>query len=188
MIQADYRQARILCAMVSLLVAVLWCSPTGFAADPGASSSAPVEPSSQPAEAEDIQTRGLNPRPEKVPGGAKILPAPMQPGGGLPQHLCHQVTHMLTQCKCFNPAACQGLIGICPGACPAGSQSCECIPMSRGASPPLPPNLCGYQVPLTVTQCSCHNEADCQLLATVCPGSCPAGSHSCQCTPLQRGR
>ena len=187
---ATRRQCHLLSAMCRLLVVMLLCGlSVGFAAVPGRPPSSPPEPSSQPAEGGDIQERGLkNPRPGPAPEGAKILPAPKQPGGGLPQHLCRQVTHMVAQCKCFNQSECQALTGVCPGACPAGSQTCECIPMSRGTSPPLPPNLCAYQVPLTVTQCSCHNEADCQLLATVCPGSCPAGSHSCQCTPLQRGR
>jgi hypothetical protein len=186
---ANCRQRRNLCATLSLLIALIVCGePIGFAADPEAPSSSPPVPSSQPTEAGgDIQERGLtNARPGPSLGGEKILPPPTQPGGGPPPNLCHQVTQMLTQCKCFNQVDCQSLTTICPVACPTGSQSCQCIPTFRGTPPALPPNLCGYQVPLTLTQCSCSNDADCQVLATICPGACPVGSHSCQCTPLQR--
>jgi hypothetical protein len=186
--QANRRQRRNHCVALFLLVVMVLCGlPIGFAADSEAPSSSPPEPSSQPTEAGDIQERGLtNPRPGTSLGGAKTLPPPTQPGGGLPPNLCHQVTQMLTKCKCFNQRECQKLTTICPAACPTGSQSCECIPTFRGTPPALPQNLCRYQVPLTVTQCSCSNDADCQVLTTVCPGACPVGSHSCQCTPMQR--
>jgi hypothetical protein len=172
----------------ALLVGLLWCGvQSAMAAEPEAPSSSSEEQSSQPTEAGDIQERGLlNVRPGPALEKAKILPSPSQPGGGLPPNLCHPVTQMLTQCKCFNQADCQALTTICPAACPSGSLTCQCVPMFRGTPPVLPPNLCGYQVPFTFTQCSCNNDADCQVLATVCPGACPVGSHSCQCTPMQR--
>ena len=44
----------------------------------------------------------------------------------------------------------------------------------------------GEKVPLTLTECSCHNVAECQLLSPFCPSSCPAASQSCTCWPLQR--
>ena len=187
MMHAMRRQYRLLCAMFCLLVVMPLCALSiGFAADPAPSPSSPLESSGQPPEGGDIRERGLrNSGQGPAPGEAKIPPAPMPPGG-LPPNLCHEVTQVHRQCKCFNQVECQALTGICQGACPAGSQRCECTPTFRGTSPPLPPNLCGYQSPFTITQCSCHNAADCQLLATVCPGSCPAGSHSCQCAPLQR--
>ncbi len=120
----------------------------------------------------DVQERGLTPFPlEKVPGGRKMLPQPPAPGGTPPPQLCHTENIMMTQCKCFNQAECQPLTALFPGSCPAGSQHCEFVPMSRGAMPFLPPNLCGYQVPLTLTECSCHNAAECQLLSPFCPGA-----------------
>jgi hypothetical protein len=135
----------------------------------------------------EIQERGITPLPlEKALGGRKVLPNQPVPGGSPPPQLCHTETIMMTQCKCFNQAECQALTALFPGSCPAGSQHCEFVPMSRGAMPPLPPNLCGYQVPLTLTECSCHNAAECQMLSPFCPGSCPAGSQSCTCRPLQR--
>jgi hypothetical protein len=106
---------------------------------------------------------------------------------GLPAKLCHEVTLMRTQCKCANATDCQVLSTLCPGSCPVGSQSCQCNPLFRGTPPPLPQNLCGA-VPWTITQCSCDNQADCQLLLTVCPVLCPAGSQSCQCSPGQTTR
>lgn len=178
-----------LCATASLFIVTLLCGdPIGFAAEPQAPSSSAQEQQSQPPEGGEIQERGLIPKvtPYKMPGESKVLPPPKQPGG-LPAHLCHTVTHMMTQCKCFNQADCQALTAICPGSCPAGSQSCQCVPMFRGTPPPLPPNLCGYQVPLTVTECSCHSQAECQLLSPFCPSSCPVGSQSCTCRPLRRG-
>ncbi len=111
---------------------------------------------------------------------------PPLPQEGPPPQLCHADTHMMSQCKCFNQTDCQALTALFPAPCPAGSQHCEFVPMSRGTMPPLPPNLCGYQVPWTVTECSCHNQAECQLLSPYCPGSCPVGSQSCTCRPLQR--
>ena len=175
-------------ATVSLfIVTLLWGVSIGFAAESAAPSSSAQEQKNQPAEAGDIQERGLtNPRPGPSLGGAKMLPPPSQPGGSLPPNLCQQVTRELTQCKCFNQSDCQSLTAICQAACPAGSQTCECVPMFRGTPPPLPRKLCHYQVPITITQCSCHNDADCQVLANICPASCPVGSHSCECTPLQR--
>jgi hypothetical protein len=186
--QANRRQHRSLSAMLSLIIVTLLCGvPIGFAAESAAPSSSQPEPSSQPTEAGDIQERGLrNARPGPAPGAAKTLPPPSQPGGDLPPSLCHPMTRMLTQCKCFNQTDCQTLSALFPGPCPVGSQHCEFVPMSRGTMPPLPPNLCGYQVPFTVTECSCHNQAECQLLSPFCPGSCPVGSQSCECTPLQR--
>lgn len=125
--------------------------------------------------------------PGKVPRGVLERPRqPAQPQGGLPPNLCQQVTHMVPQCRCSNPTDCQVLTGLCPGSCPAGSQTCQCSPMFRGTPPPLPPSLCGYQVPIVMTQCSCSNAADCQVLSPFCPGACPVGSLSCQCNPLQR--
>jgi len=58
---------------------------------------------------------------------------------------------------------------------------------SRAHAPPLPPNLCGYQVPFSWAECSCQNVADCQLLSPYCSGSCHAGSQSCTCRPMRRG-
>ena len=138
---------------------------------------------------EQIQERGVTPKVAPftvVPGISKMPPPSKTPDGGLPANLCHPVTHMLTQCKCFNQAECQPLTTLFPNSCPASSQHCEFVPMSRGTMPPLPPNLCGYQVPLTVTECSCHNATECQQLTTICQGSCPAGSQSCTCRPMQR--
>jgi len=172
----------------SLFLAILWCGvPIGFAAEPATPSSSSRDQPGQPTEAEDIQGRGLTiPRPGPALEGTKMLPGPTQPGGALPPDLCQPVTHDVTQCKCFDQADCQTLTALCPGSCPAGSQSCQCIPLSRGTLPPLPRKLCHYQVQQTFTQCSCQNEADCQRLANICPGSCPIGSHSCECSPLQR--
>lgn len=187
--QANCRQHRMLCGMLPLLIVIALSSvPIGLAADAEVPASSPTESSSQPIEAGDIQERGVIPKisPGQVQREKKILPPPTQPGGGLPANLCHPVTHMMTQCKCFNRSDCQALTAICPGSCPTGSQSCQCVPLFRGTPPPLPPNLCGYQVPLTVTECTCHNQAECQLLSPFCPGSCPPGSQSCNCTPLQR--
>jgi hypothetical protein len=142
----------------------------------------------QTAEGDAVQERGvtkgaIGTLPGKILEGTQ----PPQPGGSPPLQLCHEVTHMMTQCKCFNPVECQRLTAICPGACPAGSQTCQCVPMFRGTPPPLPHHLCRYQAPLTTTECSCHNQTECQLLSPYCPGSCPAGSQSCTCTPLRRG-
>lgn len=111
-----------------------------------------------------------------------------QPGTSPPARLCHTETIPMTQCKCFNQAECQALTALFPNSCPAGSSHCEFIPMARGTMPPLPQNLCHYQVPMSVTECSCNNAADCQLLSPFCPGSCPAGSTNCTCRPLKRGR
>ncbi|MEO8325321.1 MAG: hypothetical protein ABI618_05690 [Nitrospirota bacterium] len=134
-----------------------------------------------------VQERGLTDFvPRTGVEGSKIHPPSKQPSGGPPPQLCHTETIMMTQCKCFNQPDCQALTALFPGSCPAGSQHCEFVPMSRGTMPPLPPNLCGYQVPWTVTECSCHNQAECQLLSPWCLGSCPAGSQSCTCRPMQR--
>lgn len=143
------------------------------------------EPDEQPGG--EIQERGLTKgNLKKIPRGTKVKPPPNLPGGNLPANLCHQETHMMTQCQCSNSADCQVLSNLCPGSCPIGSQTCQCTPLFRGTPPPLPQNLCGYQVPFTITKCSCSNDADCQVLSSICPGSCPVGSQSCQCTPLQR--
>lgn len=156
------------------------------------SSNSPTDHGSSAQEPEEdpggeIQERGLTKGPlQKMPRGTKVKPPPNQQGENLPANLCHPETHMMTQCRCSNDTDCQVLSTLCPGSCPTGSQSCQCTPMFRGTPPPLPPNLCGYQVPLLITKCSCSNTTDCQVLAEFCPGSCPVGSQSCQCTPLQR--
>ena len=166
-------------AIVSLFIVTLVCSvPIGFAAESAAPSASVQEEKTQPAETGEIQERGLK---KDAPG--QVKKAPNQPEGGLPANLCHQV--MTTECRCFNSTDCQVLSALFPAACPVGSQSCQFIPMFRKTPLPLPPNLCGYQVP-GLTQCSCSNVADCQVLSTLCPGSCPVGSQSCQCTPMQR--
>lgn len=169
------------------VISLLWGASMGSAEEAQIPSSLAHEELSQPGEEGDIKGRGLH----KVPRGKNpreiFAPRqPQQPEGGLPPHLCQQITHMLTQCRCANTADCQVLTGLCPGACPAGSQNCQCTPLFRGTPPTLPPNLCGVQVPTVVTQCTCTNQAECQLLSPFCPGSCPAGSQSCECTPLQR--
>lgn len=177
------------CTTFSLFIAMLLCGlPIGFAAEsPGPPSG--QEQKSQPAEAGDIQERGVTKGAVgTLPGKVLERPRPPQPGGSPPPQLCHEITHMMTQCKCFNQTDCQALTAICPGSCPAGSQSCQCVPMFRGTPPPLPENLCGYQVPLTLTECSCHNQAECQLLSPFCPSACPAGSQNCTCRPLRRGK
>jgi len=172
----------------SLFVAILWCGvPVGFATEPAPPSSSSQLQPGQPTEAQDVQGRGFTiPRQGPALGEATIMPAPTQPGGALPPDLCQPVTHDVTQCKCFNQADCQTLTALCPGSCPAGSQSCQCVPLFRGTPPPLPRKLCHYQIQQTFMQCTCQNEADCQRLATICPGSCPVGSQSCECVPLQR--
>lgn len=146
-------------------------------------------PSSASEESGEVQERGVSKVPLfKSPADRKVLPQPSAPGGSPPAQLCHTETIMMTQCKCFNQAECQALTAVFPNSCPAGSTHCEFVPMARGPMPPLPPNLCGYQVPLTVTECSCHNATECQQLTPFCPGSCPAGSQSCTCRPMRRGR
>jgi hypothetical protein len=135
-------------------------------------------------DANEVHERGIT---DKLKGKAFDSRLQTQPSGSPPPQLCHTETRMMTQCKCFNQAECQALTALFPGSCPAGSQHCEFVPMSRGAMPSLPPNLCGYQVPFSSTECSCQNVADCQLLSPFCPGSCPAGSQSCTCRPVRRG-
>ncbi len=165
-----------------VLTFVIGCTRLSRAAEESGPTAAP---SSETATS-DVQERGVTPGAfgefKKEFQRKQPVPAPTIP----PPQLCHTETRMLTQCKCFTQAECQTLTALFPGSCPAGSQHCEFVPMSRGAMPPLPPNLCKYQVPLTVTKCSCSNAADCQLLSPFCPGSCPAGSQSCECTPMQR--
>lgn len=141
-------------------------------------------PPASPSEAGEVQERGLT---DKLKGKVFDYRLQTQPSGSPPARLCHTETRMTTQCKCFNQAECQALTALFPGSCPAGSQHCEFVPMSRGPMPPLPPDLCGYQVPFSWTECSCQNVADCQLLSPFCPGSCPAGSQSCTCRPMRRG-
>lgn len=142
----------------------------------------------QPAPSEEVQGRGVT---KGAVGNLKDKvfqrePAP-QPGANPPPSLCHAETRMMTQCKCFNQTECQALTALFQNSCPAGSQHCEFVPLSRGPMPPLPPNLCGYQVPLTLTECSCHNATECQQLSPFCPGACPVGSQSCTCRPMRRG-
>ena len=83
----------------------------------------------------DVQERGVPKIGEglRVPGPLrKVLPPPpAKPGGVPPPTLCHQVTYMLTQCRCSNDADCQLLSTICPGACPVGSHACQCTPSQR---------------------------------------------------------
>ena len=172
-----------------LIGAAVFAASIGLAPVSWAAEEMHQPPAVSPADAStgEVQERGLTPLPhEKAPGGRKVLPQPPAPGGGPPPQLCHTETIMMTQCKCFNQQDCQALTALFPGSCPPGSQHCEFVPMSRGAMPPLPPNLCGYQVPLTLTECSCHSVAECQLLSPFCPSSCPAGSQSCTCRPMQR--
>lgn len=141
-----------------------------------------------PAPTEQIQERGVLPNVNlKQKFVQSKVPAPTPPGASPPAALCHTETKMLTQCKCFNHAECQTLSALFPQSCAIGSTHCEFVPRSRGTMPPLPPNLCGYQVPLTVTECSCHNAIECQQLTPFCPGACPAGSQSCTCRPMRRG-
>ncbi|MGZ8422376.1 MAG: hypothetical protein ACXWV7_05515 [Nitrospira sp.] len=151
------------------------CLSVGFAANAD-------EPAAS-GDAGSVQERGIT---DKLKGRTFEHKFQPQPGGTPPPQLCHTETIMMTQCKCFNQTECQPLTALFPGSCPAGSQHCEFVPMSRGAMPPLPPNLCGYQVPLTLTECSCHNVAECQLLSPFCPSACPVGSQTCTCRPLQR--
>jgi len=162
-----------------------------FGAAIGSAEEAPGPPPLQdtpPLEGGDVQERGVT-KGDVGNLKDKMLQQKPQPqqGGTPPPQLCHTETRMMTQCKCFNQAECQALSVLFPNPCPPGSQHCEFVPMARGTLPPLPPNLCGYQVPWTFTQCSCHNQTECQLLSPFCPGSCPAGSQSCNCTPLHRG-
>lgn len=135
---------------------------------------------------DQVQERGVLPKIDLNQTFKKTLP-PTQSGGSPPAHLCRAETKLLTQCKCFNQAECQALTALFPNSCSVGSTHCEFVPMSRGSMPPLPPNLCGYQVPLSVTECSCSTTADCALLSSFCPGSCPPGSQSCTCRPMRRG-
>lgn len=168
----------------TVLVLLFWTVTASWAAGE------PELPTIQPpveSSTDDVQERGVTKVPLfKNPTDRKVLPHPLAPGGSPPAQLCHTETIMMTQCKCFNQTDCQALTALFPGSCPAGSQHCEFVPMSRGTMPPLPPNLCGYQLPLSVTECSCHNTTECQLLSPWCPGSCPAGSQSCTCRPMQR--
>ncbi len=143
-------------------------------------------PVSTQSPSEEIQERGGTPGlfgdVRKDLHRKPLAPGPASP----PPQLCHTETHMMTQCKCFNQPDCQSLTALFPNSCPAGSSHCEFIPMSRGPMPALPPNLCSYQVPFPVTRCACHTQAECQLLSPFCPAACPAGSQSCECTPMQR--
>src|SRR5262245_8993161 len=108
------------------------------------------------------------------PNGIEERGVPTKPGGSLPPHLCHSASRTVPQCRCNNPTDCQLLSRFCPEACPAGSQSCECVPGPfRGTPADLPSQLCRFQVRQTFTQCSCHNEPDCQVLSALCPRSCP---------------
>ena len=164
-------------AAVGIFTAVLTSSASFVAAEPPASSPTVQEEQATPADAGKIEERGVT---KGATGKEKKRPE------GLPAKLCQEVTLMRTQCRCANATDCQVLSTLCPGSCPVGSQSCQCYPLFRGTPPPLPQNLCGA-VPWKVTQCSCDNLTDCQVLSTICPASCPVGSQSCQCTPLSRG-
>lgn len=169
---------------VLVLVLLFWTVTASWAAG---ELELPSTPPPVESSTDDVQERGVTKVPLfKSPTDRKLLPQPLAPGGSPPAQLCHTETIMMTQCKCFNQAECQALTALFPGSCPAGSQHCEFVPMSRGAMPPLPQTLCGYQVPFPVTECSCNNQAECTLLAPFCPGACPAGSPSCTCRPMQR--
>lgn len=170
-----------LITLVMGIVLASWAAADESAVSDGSSSTEEA--------AAEVQERGITKDAiRKLPEKTLEQSSPPQAGGDPPAHLCHTETRMMTQCKCFNQTDCQSLTAICAGSCPSGSSSCQCVPLFRGTPPPLPQPLCGYQVPLSVTQCSCQNAAECQLLSPYCPGSCPAGSQSCTCTPLRRGR
>jgi len=150
--------------------------------DPSGVQERSVPDNSPPAsESGEIQERGLK---DKFKG--QEFKRQPQLGGTPPAHLCHTETLMMTQCKCFNQKQCKQLTELFPNSCAAGSTQCEFVPMRRGPLPPLPPNLCGYQTPLTFTKCSCGNATECKQLTPFCPNSCPAGSQSCTCGPMQR--
>lgn len=167
------------------LTILLYTASVGFTEETTPSTS-PVQ-SHSTTEGGTIQERGVTKDAlGALPGKLLERRHPSQPSDNPPPQLCREVTIMLTQCKCFNQAECQALTAILPTYCPAGSQHCEFVPLTRGTPPPLPPNLCGYQVPLRKLECACHNQAECQLLSPYCPGACPAGSQSCACTPLRR--
>lgn len=180
------------CCIVALLFAgSAWAQaadgmppiPAQQQAESAKDSTSDIQPTS-PSDAGEVQERGLT---DKLKGKAFDYRLQTQPSGSPPAQLCHTETRMTTQCKCFNQTECQALTALFPGSCPAGSQHCEFVPMSRGAMPTLPPNLCGYQVPFSWTECSCNNAADCQLLSPFCAGSCPPGSQICTCRPMRRG-
>lgn len=143
-------------------------------AEQGSTNSRGVDP-------DEVQSRGLS---DKFKGkDFKQL----QPATPPPARLCRTETIQMTQCKCFNQTECQALTALFPNSCPPGSSHCEFMPMAHGSMPPLPQNLCHYEVPVTVTECSCKNAAGCQLLSPFCPTACPAGSTSCTCRPLKAG-
>ena len=128
--------------MVSLFfVSLLYSDQLGFSAEPETPSSPSQSQLNQPSDAGEIQERGLpNLRQGPSLGKAQMgVPSP-PPGGGLPPNSRRPVTQMLTQCKCFNQTDCQSLTTICPIACPAGGQRCQCIPTFRGTAPALPQN------------------------------------------------
>lgn len=167
-------------AVLSLILAIGW--PVLAVAD----ETRPTKPST-PADSStgDVQERGVAPSLLEFKKDLQRKPSVPVPANPPPQ-LCRTETHMMTQCKCFSLAECQALTALFPNSCPAASAHCEFVPMSRGPMPALPPNLCSYQVPFPVTRCSCHTQAECQLLSPFCPGTCPPGSQSCECTPLQK--
>lgn len=166
----------------AILLCVAWCVLTVGTIGPAMSEESP---SAEPTE--QVQERGVTPGAFGELKKEYQRKPPLLPPSGPPVNLCHTQTIMMTQCKCFNMAECQQLTVLFPNSCPGGSTHCEFTPMSRGPMPPLPPNLCSYQVPFPVTECSCHSQAECQLLTPYCPGSCPAGSQTCTCRPLRRG-
>lgn len=158
------------------------------ASQPSVQESQPQRPTGSSSGAADgVQERGVL-RGNVGKLSDTLLQQRHQPGTSPPARLCHTEQVMMTQCKCFNQVECQPLTVLFPNSCPVGSNHCEFIPRARGAMPPLPPNICGYQVSFPVTKCSCNNAADCQLLSPFCSGACPAGSTSCTCRPMRRGR
>ena len=165
----------------AVLALTAWCVLTV-----GTMGSATADESPSAESTEPIQERGVTPGAFGELNKQYQRKQPLPPQAGPPAHLCHTQQLMMTQCKCFNQAECQQLTALFPNSCPAGSTHCEFTPMSRGPMPALPPTLCGYQTPLTITECTCSNASECQQLSPFCPGSCPPGSQSCTCRPLRR--
>jgi len=168
-------------ATLLLVFLIGFCSAVN-AADESTETPSPPKADGSP---DEIQERGVG---KGAVGDIKRkypMAQPLPPSEP-PAQLCHPETYLLTQCKCFSQTECQALTALFPNPCPPGSSHCEFTPMSRGTMPPLPPNLCSYQVPLTFTKCECHNQQECQLLTPFCQSSCPPGSTSCECTPMQR--
>lgn len=171
-----------------LFVSLLGGTNLGFAAESQAPSLSANEESSQPTKAGEFQGQGVHKVPQgKNPREIFAPRQPQQPGGGLPPHLCQQITHMVTQCRCTTTTDCQILTGLSPGGCQAGSRTANAHHYFEARLPHLPSSLCGFQVATVVTQCTCTNQTDCQVLSTICPNACSAGSQSGTCRPLRRG-